>query len=108
MKLNIDQNLPVSVLFDKRYHDQVKEVVDKWRPGLINDDPSIETLELSSFEFDRSKIYFYSVIMDIMQLRKLGYSSLSIAAVARYFSACSNLSSSYATLYSRMRSYANL
>lgn len=108
MKFNVTSETTISELFYSKYLDQVREVINKWRSSLIDDDPSVDVLQLKTFCFNRGILYFNSVIFDIMRLRKCGYVKVSIAVLARFFYEHSNLSKSFDTLYSRMRSYSKV
>ena len=103
--LSFDDSTPLSALFRKNHHEELRKVIDSWRPFLIGDDPGIDALAMTRFEFDKDKIYSNKVYRDLCELDALGALQVSLSQLARYLSAHSNLSRSYATLYQQLKNY---
>ena len=103
--LSFDDSTPLSALFRKNHHEELRKVIDSWRPFLIGDDPDIDALAMTRFEFDKDKIYSNKVYRDLCELDALGALQVSLSQLARYLSAHSNLSRSYATLYQQLKNY---
>ena len=96
---------PLSALFRKSHHEELRKRIDSWRPYLIDDDPDIDTVAISNFQFDKDQIYSNKVYRDLCELDALGALQVSLSQLARYLSAHSNLSRSYATLYQQLKYY---
>ena len=96
---------PLSALFRKSHHDELRKRIDSWRPYLIGDDPDEEALQLSHFEFDKDRIYSNKVYRDLCELDTLGALQVPLSQLARYLTDHSNLSRSYATLYQQLKYY---
>ena len=102
--LSFDDSTPLSALFRKNHYEELRKVIDFWRPYLINDDQNMDALAMTRFEFDKDKIYSNKVYRDLCELDALG-ALVPMSQVARYLSAHSNLSRSYATLYQQLKYY---
>ena len=100
---NIDT--PLAALFRDNHHEELRKVIDSWRPYLINDDQNMDALAMTRFEFDKDQIYSNKVYRDLCELDALGALQVSLSQLARYLSAHSNLSRSYATLYQQLKYY---
>ena len=103
--LSFDDSTPLSALFRKNHHEELRKVIDSWRPYLINDDQNMDALAMTRFEFDKDQIYSNKVYRDLCELDALGALQVSLSQLARYLSAHSNLSRSYATLYQQLKNY---
>ena len=64
-ELSFDDNTPLSALFQKNHHKELSAMIDSWRPYLINDDPTIDALDMTSFCFDFKKTIATSIYIDI-------------------------------------------
>ena len=96
---------PLSALFRESHHDELRKIIDSWRPYLVDDDPSTDALALTNFEFDKKRIYSNRVYYDLLDLDALGALQVSLSDLARYLGDHTNLSSSYATLYRLLKKY---
>ena len=65
----------------------------------------MDALAMTRFEFDKDQIYSNKVYRDLCELDALGGLQVSLSQLARYLSAHSNLSRSYATLYQQLKNY---
>jgi len=100
-----DADTPLSALFRENHHEELRKVIDSWRPYLIDDDPSTDTFALTRFEFDKKHIYSNRVYYDLLDLDAIGALKVSLSDLARYLADHSNLSNSYATLYRLLKKY---
>ena len=106
MKNNISAGTPLSALFHVDFQDELRTVIESWRPYLIGDDPSIDALQLSHFEFDFNKILATSVYIDLGHLLcKHPLVDDNMRILADYLFEHSNLSHSRPTLYAQLRKY---
>lgn len=96
---------PLSALFRKTRHEELRKVIESWRPYLINDDTNIDALDMNRFEFDKERIYSNRVYYDLLDLEALGALQVSLSQLACYLADHSNLSSSHATLYRQLKKY---
>lgn len=96
---------PLSALFRESHHEELRKIIDSWRPYLVDDDPSTDALALTNFEFDKKQIYSNRVYYDLLDLDALGALQVSLSDLARYLGDHTNLSSSYATLYRLLKKY---
>ena len=100
-----DQDTPLSALFRDNHHEELRMVIDSWRPYLVDDDAAIDALQLSHFVFDKKRIYSNHVYYDLLDLDSAGALQLSLRQLSSYRSDHSNLSNSYATLYRQIKKY---
>jgi len=105
-ELPFDDNTPISALFRENFHDELRSVVESWRPCLVNDDPTIDALAMNRFEFDFSKILAMGVYIDLGSLLcKHPLEDDNMRTLADYLFLHSNLSNSQPTLYAQLRKY---
>ena len=100
-----DKDTPLSTLFRKNFHSELRSVIESWRPYLIGDDPGVDALAITHFEFDRKRIYSKRVYYDLLDLDALGALQVSLSQLACYLADHSNLSSSYTALYQQLKHY---
>ena len=101
----VDQDTPRSALFRENHHEELRMVIDSWRPYLVDDDAAIDALQLSHFVFDKKRIYSNHVYYDLLDLDSAGALQVSLRQLSSYLSDHSNLSNSYATLYRQIKKY---
>ena len=53
MKIEINADTPLSDLFRRMFHEELRQVINSWRPFLINDDQTKDALELCRFDIDK-------------------------------------------------------
>ena len=99
------KDTPPSALFRENFHDELRKVIESWRPFLIDDDPSINALAITHFEFDKKRIYSNRVYYDLLDLDDLGALQVPLSQLASYLADHSNLSQSYDTLYRQLKKY---
>ena len=100
-----DADTPLTALFRENHHEELRKVIDSWRPYLIDDDPTADALVLTRFEFDKDRIYSNKVYRDLCGLDVAGALKVPLSQMARYLTDHSNLSRSYATLYQQLKYY---
>ena len=104
-----DQDTPLSALFREHHHDELRQTIEAWRPYLIGDDTSVDTLKLHSFHFDFSKVIATSIYIDLGRLLHAhALKDDNMSSLARYLFLHSNLSNSQATLYAQLEVAARL
>ena len=106
MNKDIKSGTPLSALFRLNFEGELRTVIESWRPCLIGDDPSIDAMQLSYFEFDFNKILAMSVYIDLGHLLcKHPLVDDNMRTLADYLFEHSNLSNSQPTLYAQLRKY---
>ena len=100
-----DADAPLTALFRENHHEELRKVINSWRPYLIDDDPTADALVLTRFEFDKDRIYSNKVYRDLCGLDVAGALKVPLSQLARYLADHSNLSRSYATLYQQLKYY---
>ena len=101
-----DADTPLSALFRENHHEELRKVIDSWRPYLIDDDPSIDALALAHFEFDFDKIIATHIYIDLGRLLYVhALKDDNMSLLAKYLFRHSNLSNSQSTLYVQLRKY---
>lgn len=103
MEPPFDDSTPLSALFRENHHEELREVIESWRPCLIGDDSCIDVLDITRFEFDKDRIYSNRVYYDLLDLENIGAMQVSMSNLARYLASHTNLSSSYDTLYRQLK-----
>jgi hypothetical protein len=99
------KDTPLSDLFRKTRHEELRKVIESWRPYLIGDDTTVDALAMTHFEFDKKRIYSNRVYYDLLDMDALGALQVSLSQLACYLADHSNLSSSHATLYRQLKKY---
>ena len=100
-----DKDTPLSALFRDNFHDELRKVIESWRPYLIGDDATVDALAMTHFEFDKNRIYSNRVYYDLLDLEHTGALLVSLSQLSNYLANHTNLSSSYATLYRQLKKY---
>ena len=77
---------PLSDLFRRTFHEELRQVINAWRPFLINDDKTKDALELCRY-------------WDLVALIEHGALRPSLQMLADYLFLHSNLSRTASTLY---------
>lgn len=102
---HFSDDTPLSALFRKTRHEELRTVIESWRPYLIDDDTAVDALAITHFEFDKKQIYSNRVYYDLLDLDALGALQVSLSQLAYYLADHSNLSSSYTALYQQLKHY---
>ncbi len=100
------KDTPLSDLFRENHHEELKNVIESWRPYLVDNNPSIDALKMNSFHFDFGRIIATSVYIDLGPLlNNHALKDDNMSQLANYLYLHSNLSSSQPTLYAQLRKY---
>ena len=101
-----DADTPLSALFRENHHEELRKIIDSWRPYLIGDDPTIDALAMTSFEFDFDKVIATHIYIDLGRLLYVhALKDDNMSQLAKYLYQHSNLSNSQSTLYVQLRKY---
>ena len=101
-----DADTPLSALFRENHHEELRRIIDSWRPYLIGDDPTIDALALAHFEFDFDKVIATHIYIDLGRLLYVhALKDDNMSQLAKYLYQHSNLSNSESTLYVQLRKY---
>ena len=101
-----DADTPLSALFRENHHEELRKIIDSWRPYLIGDDPTIDALAMTSFEFDFDKVIATHIYIDLGRLLYVhALKDDNMSLLAKYLYQHSNLSNSESTLYVQLRKY---
>ena len=104
--VTLDADTPLSALFRENHHEELRRIIDTWRPYLIGDDPTIDTLALAHFEFDFDKVIATHIYIDLGRLLYVhALKDDNMSQLAKYLYQHSNLSNSESTLYVQLRKY---
>ena len=100
------KDTPLSALFRENHHEELKTVIESWRPYLVDNNPSIDALKMNSFHFDFGRIIATSIYIDFGRLlNNHALKDDNMSQLANYLYLHSNLSSSQPTLYAQLRKY---
>ena len=99
---------PLSALFRESHHEELRKIIDSWRPFLIDDDPDKEALRLNRFQFDFEQTRPVSIYMDLARLINHDALSSPVSVLAAYLFLHSNLSSSENALYVQLKRYKKM
>ena len=100
-----NDDTPLSALFRKSHYEELRKVIDSWRPYLISNDANVDAVAMTHFEFDKNRIYSNKVYRDLCELEAIVALRVSLNQLAHYLADHSNLSQSYATLYQQLKDY---
>ena len=100
-----DKDTPLSALFRKNFHSELRSVIESWRPYLIGDDPSVDALAITHFEFDRKNIFSKNVYVGLLHLTDIGALQVPLSQLAHYLAEHSNLSCNSTALYQQLKHY---
>lgn len=90
---------PLSALFRRTFHDELRQVIDSWRPVLIDSQRDVDALDMCRFYFDHQRITSKQVYMQLIELMEHGALRPSMRTLADYLFQHSNLSRSPKALY---------
>ena len=104
--ISFDDSTPLSALFRENHHEELRKIIDSWRPYLIGDDPAVDALAMTRFEFDFNKVIATHIYIDLGSLlydHALKEDNMNL--LAKYLFHHTNLSNSQSTLYVQLRKY---
>ena len=106
--VHFDDDTSLSVLFRESHHGELRQIIDSWRPYLIGDDPAIDALALSNFQFDFEQTRPVCIYMDLARLINHDGLSSPMSVLAAYLFLHSNLSCSENALYVQLKRYKKM
>ena len=99
---------PLSALFRESHHEELRQIIESWRPFLVEDDPNMDALALNSFHFDFDQTRPVCIYMDFAHLINHDALASPISVLAAYLFQHSNLSRSENALYVQLKRYKKL
>ena len=99
MKIDLSPDTPLSYLFRRSFYEDLRQVIDSWRPFLIDNDPLVDPLQISQFHFNKKRITARQVYIDLISLKECGALRPSMKTLADYLFEHTNLSKSADALY---------
>lgn len=105
-KLYITPDTPLSVLFRRPFHEELRQVINSWRIYLIDCPKDADELLLNRFTFNRD-VQAKQIYMALIDLIEKGALKTSLHKLAAYLFSHANLSSSERTLYNLLCRYKN-
>jgi hypothetical protein len=105
IKIEITNDTKLLKLFHENYHNKLRNLIDSWRPYLLNNEPNVDALALPRFEFDKKLINSKTVYFGLLDLVSQGALKVSLSQLARFLYEHSNLSKNYQALYQQMKNY---
>lgn len=106
MRLSITPDTPLSVLFRRPFHEELRQVINSWRLYLIDYPKDTDELLLNRFTFNRD-VQAKQVYMGLIDLIEKGALKTSLYTLAAYLFSHANLSNSERTLYNLLCRYKN-
>ena len=106
--IHFDADTPLSALFRENHHEELRKIIDSWRPYLIGDNPNVDALALKDFQFDFDLFRPISVYTDITFLINKGALNPPMSVLAAYMFKHSNLSRSENALYVQLKRYRKM
>ena len=105
---SFDDNTPLSALFRENHHEELRKVIESWRPYMVNDLSDMDALQLDHFEFNLTAIRPVSIYMDLVHLVNHDALRPPMSVLAAYMFQHSNLSRSEKALYVQLKRYKKL
>ena len=99
MRIELSPDTPLSYLFRRMFYEDLRQVIDSWRPFLIDNDPLVDPLQISQFHFNKKRITARQVYIDLISLIECGALRPSMKTLADYLFEHTNLSKSADALY---------
>ena len=103
-----DSDTLLSALFRKSHYEELRRIIEAWRPYLVNDDQTTDALALNTFLFDFDQIRPVNIYMDFARLINHDALLTPMSVLAAYLFKHSNLSKSENSLYVQMKRYRNM
>ena len=107
-KKPFNADTPLSALFRESHHEELRRIIDSWRPYLIGDYPDIDAIALGNFQFDFEQTRPVCVYMDLARLINCDALSAPMSVLAAYMFQHSNLSRSENALYVQLKRYRKM
>ena len=103
-----DDETPLSALFRDNHHEEVRKVIESWRPYLDEEGHTEDNLVLTLFQFDLTKIRPVNIYMDLAHLINHDALCVPMSVLAAYMFRHSNLSKSEKALYVQLKRYRSM
>ena len=107
-KLEITADTPLSALFRESHHEELKCVIDAWRPYLVSSESDTNALTMSYLGFDFTCIRIGQVYRDLARLVNHDALLLPLIDLARYLTEHTNLALKEATAYRQLKRYTKI
>ena len=104
-KLTMTADTPLSALFRENHHEELRTVIESWRPYLVGGDSGIDALEICHLGFDFTRIKLGRVYRDLARVICHDGLILPMTVLARYLVTHSNLAINAATAYRQLVRY---
>ena len=105
---SFDDNTPLSALFRENHHEELRKVIESWRPYMVHDLTDMDALQLYHFEFNLAVIRPVSIYMDLVHLVNHDALRPPMSILAAYMFQHSNLSQSKNALYVQLKRYRKM
>lgn len=99
---------PLSALFREYHYEELRTAIESWRPCLIGDDPSVDALSMTDFQFDKRLIRLSDIYLSLCRLIRDDALRESMRTLAAYLFRHSNLSCSENSIYVLLKRYKRL
>jgi hypothetical protein len=103
-----DDDTPLSALFRENHHEELRKVIESWRPYMVHDLSDMDALQLYHFEFNLAVIRPVSIYMDLVHLVNHDALRPPMSILAAYIFQHSNLSQSKNALYVQLKRYKKM
>ena len=103
-----DENTPLSALFRKNHHEELRMIIESWRPYLLTGDSDEDVLYFNDFQFDLTTIRPVNIYMDLTRLINHDALCFPMSILAAYMFQHSNLSKSENALYVQLKRYRKI
>ena len=108
LKFTITADTPLSALFRENHHEELRTIIESWRPYLVNDDPTVDAHRLAHFEFDLKRICPKQVYLSLVNLILQDALRPPMVCLAQYMFTHSNLSKNELALYKQLKRYKKI
>lgn len=99
---------PLSTLFRESHHEELRGIIESWRPHLTNNDAEADVMSLNSFQFNLDEIRPVNVYLDLAHLVNHDALRAPLSVLAAYMYQHSNLSQSENALYVQLKRYKKM
>ena len=108
LKCTITADTPLSALFRENHYEELRTIIESWRPYLVNDDPTVDAHSLAHFEFDLKRIRPKQVYLSLVNLILQDALRPPMVCLAQYMFTHSNLSKNELALYKQLKRYKKI
>ena len=104
-KLQLTADTPLSALFRENHYEELRTVIESWRPFLVGDNPNVDALEMTHFGFNFTRIRQHSVYRPLALLIKHDALIPPATVLAQFLVDHTNLAQKPATVYRQLSRY---